>query len=158
MGAAEAFTLSHEIKKVGFLLIGEGQFATGEEVNSVIVAEIGGCKERDIFRMIDFECAGLQRQLLEESDGRVNGVAVPEAVRGCHVQDSPRRCQGRERTKQQEESEPGEPAVHEFSIAGTALADGNGEYAAERFTEVTAGSGPAIWPTPVGGIWSFVYS
>ena len=62
--------------------------------------------------MIDFERAGLLRQLLEEGDGRVDRIAVPEAVRGCEVQDSAWGGEGRERTEQKKKCEPDKRTVH----------------------------------------------
>jgi hypothetical protein len=44
VGTAEAFTLPDKIEEVGFLLVRKGQFPTGEEVDGVEVAEVGGIK------------------------------------------------------------------------------------------------------------------
>jgi hypothetical protein len=48
VGTTEAFALAEKIEEVGFLLVGEGQFAAGEEVDGVVVAEVSGGEARDV--------------------------------------------------------------------------------------------------------------
>jgi len=58
---AKALALVDEIEEVGLLLVGKGQFTAGKEVDGVVVAKVGGGKQRDIFGVVDFKRAGLLR-------------------------------------------------------------------------------------------------
>jgi hypothetical protein len=58
---AEALALVDEIEEVGLLLVGGGLFTAGKEIDSVVVAQVSGGKQRDVFGVVDFKGPGLLR-------------------------------------------------------------------------------------------------
>ena len=67
MGAAEALALADEVQQVGLLLVAQRQFAAGEEVDGVVIAQVIGVDQGDVFGVHDFEDAGFLRDLWNTS-------------------------------------------------------------------------------------------
>ena len=114
VGAAESFALADEVEQVGLLLIAERQFAAGEEVDGVVVAQVVGVDQGDVFGVHDFEDAGRLRQILHHLDGGIDTCLMAKTVGGSQVEHPPRSagCSLGGRERQDGHADKNPPASH----------------------------------------------
>ena len=84
---AEALAVADEGEEVGLLRVAQGQFAGGEEVDGVEVAEAGGGDPGEVLGVDDFEGPSFGGDLAEHLGGGVDRIGMAIAVGGGQVED-----------------------------------------------------------------------